>query len=295
MAFFSCECSHPHARALSLFFPFFFGLFLLRRRFCCFRPPRCGTRLDSSPFRPFSLSSRRYAFGRSDGRTHLRWRRFCCLRPPWCRARLDGSPFELFALNSRRHAFGRSGRRAHLSAGPWSSTTFAGRSLAAWRRLVRSSRTAGAYDAATCEYAGLRCGSNGRTAAVYSRPLPGVTSGNLHLLPLRAGERGTSLTGRGQLFRSGANGNAAWAVETGAGWAHVADGPAVNGRDVRHVDVIYCAVVIEPAAAPIASIVAVTGVAIAVVNAAVKAHYRSPIAVVPDKHAVAPCPIARSP
>jgi hypothetical protein len=52
----------------------------------------------------------------------------------------------------------------------------------------------------TSEFSRLRRCSNCRAAAVYSRPLIGVTPGNLHVVLLFAGERGTLLTGRGQLF-----------------------------------------------------------------------------------------------
>ena len=195
---FSSKRSHPHAKTLSRFLLFAFGLFLLlfflRRGFCCLRSPWCGARTDSS-CGSFPWSSRRYAFGPCGRRTHFRFasgpfllgRRFCCLRSPWSGARPDPS-FRPFPWSSRRHAFGRTGRRAHFSAGLLRSTTFGGLSLAAWRRLVWSSRPAGTCDAATFEFAGLHCGGNGRTAAVYRRPLLGISSGGPHLLPLCAGE-----------------------------------------------------------------------------------------------------------
>jgi hypothetical protein len=72
--------------------------------------------------------------------------------------------------------------------------------MAAFGRLVGSARPAGAHDSTTFEFSRLRRCSNCRAAAVYRCPLIGVTPGNLHVVLLLAGEGGTLLTGRGQLF-----------------------------------------------------------------------------------------------
>src|SRR5512143_412490 len=241
----------------------------------------CATAL--SLFLPF-------AFG-----LFLPWRRFICLRSLYG-ARLVDSSFRLFPWGSRCYTFGPNERLTRFRAGLRCSNTFSRRSFVVLWRRVRSSRPAGTRNATPGEFAWLRCSSNVWTAAVYSCTLLGVGTGGLHLVLLCIGERGMSLTGRGPLFETGSNRGAAWAaVETGAGGAHVTDIPAVNGRDVRYVDVIYLAVVIEPAAAPIAAIVTETGIAIAIVNTAVKAYRRPPVAFVPDIHAVVPCPIAWRP
>ena len=205
------------AGALARFLLFAFGLlllfFLLRRGFFCPRPSWCRTGLDGSLFRP-PLSSRRYAFGRTGRRSHFRRRRFCFLRPSRSPTGLDGSLFRP-SLSSRRYALWRTGRRTHFSAWLLSSTSFSGSGLAARRRLIRSSRPAGACNATTGEYARLRCGGNGRTAAVYRRPLPWISPGRPQLLLLCAAERGASLTCLGQLFGRWADGGAAPAAQAG--------------------------------------------------------------------------------
>src|SRR5581483_9513263 len=72
-------------------------------------------------------------------------------------------------------------------------------------------------------------------------------------------------------------------------------GGVVGVVDVGDVDVVDAAVVPEVAVAPFAAVVAVAGVAVAVVDAAIEADVRAPVAGVPEVDAVAPAPPARRP
>src|SRR5690242_7719722 len=77
--------------------------------------------------------------------------------------------------------------------------------------------------------------------------------------------------------------------------ASVSHGPAVRVPDARIADVVDLTVIEEPSVLPIAALVARAGVAVAVVDAAVEADMRPPIAGVPEIGAVAPTPPRRRP
>lgn len=72
----------------------------------------------------------------------------------------------------------------------------------------------------------------------------------------------------------------------------VVDIRIVNDGDVY---IVHCSVVVEVAAVPTAAVIATAGVAEAVVNSAVEANSRSPIAGNKDIASVFPSPVARRP
>ena len=74
-----------------------------------------------------------------------------------------------------------------------------------------------------------------------------------------------------------------------------ADWPAIYCSDVRAAHVIDRAVIIEFPVSPVSALVAVSGVTAAIVDTAVEADLRPPIALVPNIKAVIPPPIAWSP
>src|ERR1700751_1410616 len=70
------------------------------------------------------------------------------------------------------------------------------------------------------------------------------------------------------------------------------------GVDIRDRDVGYVvdrAVVIEPVVAPVPALVAMTGVAEAVVHSAVETDLRRPVARIPLEKSIRPAPVARGP
>src|SRR5271166_201956 len=75
----------------------------------------------------------------------------------------------------------------------------------------------------------------------------------------------------------------------------VDDGLVVNIVNIRDVYVIHRAVVVETAVIPISALIADATVAEAIVDAAVKADIRAPVAFIPGKGVAAPTPITRRP
>ena len=73
------------------------------------------------------------------------------------------------------------------------------------------------------------------------------------------------------------------------------DRAVVDVGDVDHVNAVDGAVVVEVVAVPIAAIVAVAGVAEAIVDAAVEANMQAPVAAVEAPAVVVPPPISRRP
>jgi hypothetical protein len=70
---------------------------------------------------------------------------------------------------------------------------------------------------------------------------------------------------------------------------------AVVDVDVRNSDVVYSAVVIEGPAVPVATFIAFTKIPVAVINSAIEANMRTPIAGMPEISATVPSPITRGP
>src|SRR4029077_14392756 len=86
-----------------------------------------------------------------------------------------------------------------------------------------------------------------------------------------------------------------------AGIADVIDGDVIDYRRVVDVgdmnvgNIIDAAVVIELVATPVTALIAMTGVAVAVVHTAVEADLRPPEAGIPEIEPIPPAPIARCP
>ncbi len=111
----------------------------------------------------------------------------------------------------------------------------------------------------------------------------------------------------------GRNTGAAIGCDLGRLWAYVdaatatVVGDAVDGRvvhddcavvdvrDPRDIDVVDGAVVVEVMTLPVATVIAVTGIAIAIVNSAVEADVRTPEAAMQDVAATEEAPVGGSP
>lgn len=138
----------------------------------------------------------------------------------------------------------------------------------------------------------------GRAAARAAVELGAVTAGLAGVVALHVGGRRVALARGGHLARVGAPLDAARsAVVADAAPVDVLDDhPAfVDVGDARDVHIGDGAVVIEAVAVPVAAYVAEADVAIAVVDAAVKADVRTPIAAPPPVVAGIVGPVARRP
>src|ERR1700733_10988394 len=115
------------------------------------------------------------------------------------------------------------------------------------------------------------------------------------MLNLHRGSCDMFLTG-GRLFRrGGASRKAAGASVVAHVVCDVIDDDSL-GVDVGHVrDVVHGAVVEEPSVVPISALIAHTGVAEAVVYAAVESDLGAPVALVKNERVIAPAPVARGP
>jgi hypothetical protein len=72
-------------------------------------------------------------------------------------------------------------------------------------------------------------------------------------------------------------------------------GPAVSVAKVPASDIVHIRVVAELIVTPVAALVADATVSVTIVDAAVEADFRTPIAIIPGIPAVVPTPITRSP
>ncbi len=102
--------------------------------------------------------------------------------------------------------------------------------------------------------------------------------------------------GRSLLFPSRPSADSAVAAaEADMGVVVVDDRLVVDIGDIGDVDVGHAPIVEKPVALPISTEETYTGVAKAIIDAAIKADVGSPVAVIPRIQAVIPTPIARSP
>src|SRR5215469_7030945 len=147
------------------------------------------------------------------------------------------------------------------------------------------------------EFAGPRAGRNVRTAVVHRSEQRAVRSGRFLMLRLHGGHGNVTLVSSLQLLRSWTSRCATRTTVE----AHAVDGRVVDdGCVVRvahdgDVHVGHRAVVVVSATLPVTAEEAGTGVAESVIDSAIEANFRSPVAVVPDVQAVIPVPKARSP
>src|SRR5215469_4161932 len=148
------------------------------------------------------------------------------------------------------------------------------------------------------EFAGPRAGRNVRTAVVHRSEQRAVCSGRVLMLRLHGGHGNVTLVSGLQLLTS-------WTSRGATGTtveAHAVDrrvvvdhGCVVGVAHDGDVDVGHRAVVVVSATLPVTAEEAGAGVAESVVDSAIEANFRSPVAVVPNVEAVIPVPEARSP
>ena len=163
---------------------------------------------------------------------------------------------------------------------------------------VRRGGPAGLYRPVSPEFAGPRSCRHVWPAVVHRSQQSSVGAGSLLMSGLFRSHRDMVLASSRHFPRSRTSGcSARAAVETNpVDRSVVVDDRGVVGV-VYHGDVYvgYGAVVIVSAAPPVAAEEADARVAEAVVNATIEAHFRSPVARVPDVEAFIPTPIPWSP
>jgi hypothetical protein len=141
------------------------------------------------------------------------------------------------------------------------------------------------------------CGSrNGGMAVIVVERQRRIFRRHLHVLRLLRRRRYVLLTGGGNLLRRRPHrGTAGTAIIAHVGRVVDDDGLVVDVGDRRVRDVVDGAVVEESAAAPIATLVADAGIAVAIRDAPVEADFRPPIAFMKGIDAVVPAPISWRP
>ena len=169
------------------------------------------------------------------------------------------------------------------------------------RRWLRASRNFARYGLALSDR--LRRYDHGGTPVIHSRKLLAVLFGFGSHLNLRAHGRNAPLS-RGRHFHGQRTpGDAMRPCETcaagGVSDGHIVDHCVGDGAvvdvNVGDGDVVHAAVVVEPVVAPVATLIAHTGIAVSVVDSAVIADVRAPIAVVISVASANPTPIAGRP
>src|SRR6266511_1726823 len=147
------------------------------------------------------------------------------------------------------------------------------------------------------EYSGPRCRGNPRHALIHRRQLRAVRSGRLFMPRLNRRPRQVPVV-LGETLRRSRLGDDSTraAVEAHARRCCIRnDWLVINIADIGNVDDIQRGVVAEYAVAPVPAVIADAEVAEAIVDAAVEAHARPPIARIPDIQAIVPAPVARCP
>ena len=126
----------------------------------------------------------------------------------------------------------------------------------------------------------------------------GIAAGFLNLLLLRGDRRNSIAAGDGFVFGSGTGIHAAFAAvvaDANDVCVVVDDGGAIDDVDDVDVHVVDRAVVEKVALLPATTVIAVAEIPIAVIDAAVKAYVRAPIAFIENKAHAIPAPVGRSP
>jgi hypothetical protein len=149
----------------------------------------------------------------------------------------------------------------------------------------------------------LGCNSNSRLPVIDGSELLAILSRLLPLLHLRGHGRNTLFACGGEFGGGRLASDAAGSVVAGAG-SGVVDGPIVNDRvgygavvglDVIRADVIDGTVVVEAISPPVSALITGPGVTISIINTAVVADVRAPIAVVITVAVAAISPISWGP
>src|ERR1017187_10387844 len=163
--------------------------------------------------------------------------------------------------------------------------------------LVRRARLPGGNHSMSAKLRGLRSCSDCRPPVVHGRQECMVGAGSVHMLGLQFHWRPVLLVCRCLfcLGRAGANSTRAAVIADMVHGGVIDHGLVVNIVNVRGVHVIHRAVVAEGSVIPISAFIADTTIAEAVVDAAVEADMRAPIAFIPGVGVAAPTPIPGSP
>src|SRR6267154_5638304 len=155
--------------------------------------------------------------------------------------------------------------------------------LLVFERTIRTAMSASFPPAAAVEFAGPRCGGNVWATVVHRSQQSAVAAGGLLMLRLFRRHGDMVLTDRFHLSRPRTSGGSApAAIEADPGAIVVDDCRVVGIVNDGDVHVGYRAIVVVIATSPVAAEKADTGVAETVVNAAVEADFRSPVAWRPD-------------
>src|ERR1035437_1343611 len=162
-------------------------------------------------------------------------------------------------------------------------------------RSIRRSCLFGWYNAAVIKISGPGCCCDAWLAHVRRRALLRVGLGRLRMLSLSRYRRDMSLTRRGIVFGP-------WTRVDSTGATVVADvgfavdhSGVVNVVNFIHVHVVHGTVVEKVVVVPTPAFVTLTEITEAVIDSAIEAHVRPPIAVIENKSVAAPTPIGWSP
>src|SRR6266849_2375870 len=177
---------------------------------------------------------------------------------------------------------------------------FAGVDHISWPRDIADGRSglSGGYHPALVEHSWPRTRCDRRPATIHRGPKLRVALSGTHMLSLSGYRRDMSLTFRGFLFtgRTHIDPTVAAVVADAVHYGGVVNNRrVVNVVDVGDVYIVHRAVVEKPAAVPTPAFVAVSKVAVTVVDPAVEADTRTPIAFMENKSVAAPTPIGWSP
>jgi hypothetical protein len=160
-----------------------------------------------------------------------------------------------------------------------------------------SGHVLGRHYAGSGEHTGLGRGRNGGMSVIGLCAQRRVAARRLFLLVLRRQWRHVMLVGYGQLGRSCLNAHAAGAAVV----ANPVNGNIIDHRLVvdvgyiRAIHVGYRTVVVHAAALPVAALVPIAAVTMAVIDPAIEADVLSPVAAIPYKYSAGPAPITWSP
>src|ERR1039458_3994324 len=159
-----------------------------------------------------------------------------------------------------------------------------------------SCRTPGVYCSVLAEISGLSSRCDCRVAMVHPCALLRIAARGLHMLSLSRNSRNMPLVYCGLLARGWTRlDSASSAVEADTALVVVPDPFVVNIVKIAATQVVDGAVIEEVSVVPTASFVPSAPVAVAVVDPAVEADGRPPIAIIEKIAAVAPAPITRRP
>lgn len=170
------------------------------------------------------------------------------------------------------------------------------------RRVSRAclsirSRQGCLYGLRRVQVTGARRGYNSWASLVGRSKLRSIITRGLFVLTLdRSGIGMTPLFGSQLLLRgTGLHAVRASVVGNAIVAVVVYNGLVINVVNVRYIHVVDGAVVVELVALPAAAIISVTRIAVAVINAAVESHGRTPISGMPVIYSGRKTPVSRSP